>query len=37
MILLFCAVTENDRTERAAFPVLLQVSDGEPALTWSVL
>lgn len=37
MVLLFCAVTENDRTERAAFPVLLEVSKGNPALTWSVL
>lgn len=37
MVLLFCAVTESDRTERAAFPVLVKVSKGNPALTPSAL
>lgn len=36
MVLLVCAVTENDRTEKAAFPMLLKVSEGEPALTCSL-
>lgn len=37
MVLLFCAVRENGMTGRAAFPVLWEVSEGNPALTWSVL